>query len=145
MKHIIVLLLIGVIVACGKTSTETKSTSHNSGIAFDRMDALELIAQDEEMLESCYTQNFEYDSPKCTHPVTFSRYGHYMLDSKSVITENGYTLIVRAIGSEISDVDCETFILQTTADSNGNTTTIEKATDSSGKDTTKECWQEAQT
>jgi len=140
MKHLIILLLIGVLVACGKTSTEAKSASHDSGTASNRMDAFELISQDEEMLESCYTNNFEYDSPKCTHPMTISRSGLYMLDQKSVITDNGYTLIVRAIGNQISDTDCETFIVQATADSNGNAT--RKATNSSGQDTTKECWRD---
>lgn len=125
----VVAAIIGIIAAIAYPSYE------HSVLKSHRADAENLLSTDSQILERCYTQNFNYLYPptgNCAPPlVSFTQYGYYTLTPAPVITSNAYTLTITATGNQLKDTDCKTFSIDQTG--------AKTATNSSGT-SDPACW-----
>ncbi|MGB9429804.1 MAG: type IV pilin protein [Gammaproteobacteria bacterium] len=123
----IVLAIIGVIAAIAYPSYE------RSVLKSHRSDAENLLSNDAQILERCYTQNFSY-SAACTPTLATSTQYHYYTLTRppTTVAATTYALTVTAIGNQLNDTDCHSFSI----DNTGKKTAL----NSGDTDNSTVCW-----
>ncbi|MGB9429810.1 MAG: type IV pilin protein [Gammaproteobacteria bacterium] len=123
----IVVAIIGVIAAIAYPSYE------RSVLKSHRSDAENLLTNDAQILERCYTQNFSYNVACTPNLATSTQYRYYTLTRPpTTVAATTYALTVTAIGNQIKDTDCNSFSI--------NNTGQKTALNSGGTDNSTVCW-----
>ena len=121
--------LLIVIVIIGILTTIAYPTYTSYVLKSHRSDGLAALAQDQIMLERCYSQNFSY-SAACNALPTFPQNSSqkYYSISLSNLGTSTYTLTAVPQGAQTNDKTCATMTVnqanvKTAADNNGNAQT----------------------
>ncbi|MGB9429818.1 MAG: type IV pilin protein [Gammaproteobacteria bacterium] len=123
----VVVAIIGIIAAIAYPSYE------RSVLKSHRSDAENLLTNDAQILERCYTQNFSYSVACTPNLATSTQYRYYTLTSPAAsITSNAYALRATAVGNQLNDTDCNSFSI--------NNTGQKTALNSGGTDNSTVCW-----
>jgi len=98
----------------------------------NRTDAVRGLTLNAQMMQRCYSQNFNFNLPACTAPLSkASANGNYKLTLAN-LANNTYTLTATAQGGQVKDTTCASFSLDQTGK--------QSALDTGNNDQTLVCW-----
>ncbi|MBU6421125.1 MAG: prepilin-type N-terminal cleavage/methylation domain-containing protein [Gammaproteobacteria bacterium] len=104
----VVVAIIAIIAAIAYPSYE------RSVLKSHRSDAENLLTQDAQILERCYTQYFSYKNGTCSPPLaTYTQYRYYTAVT-TVLAASTYVLTATAVGNQTKDTQCASFTIDNT-------------------------------
>lgn len=104
----VVVAIIAIIAAIAYPSYE------RSVLKSHRSDAENLLTQDAQILERCYTQYFAYNSASCTPPLATDTQYHYYAATTTALAASTYVLTATAVGNQTKDTQCASFSIDNT-------------------------------
>lgn len=80
----------------------------------NRTDAVRALTLNAQILQRCYSQNFNFNLPACTGPLAATSANNNYNLAVANLTNNTYTLTATPQGAQVADTTCASFTLDQT-------------------------------